>query len=229
MTARRRTLEASAAQERVIAALLVTGEAHVAGRLQRCMDAMTTRRHVAGWPWTCRSAGCAWCGTSLAHRWWAGLRRWIDHDGAPVSLAVLPLRRRPGDLRAAVARLRRACRDVRDRTARRNRRWREVAVAGMAAGDGTALLLIRHEGISRAEVGEVLRGRWPVAPIGDVGAVPPSWTFAVEDAAELARARRGVEPLRIVVLAQRAANTGERRRTDTDNLAEPFAPMPVTF
>jgi len=230
MTARHRTSDVSAAQERVIAALLATTTSMpVADRLRKCMQARLHRRGGTGWPWTCRSAGCAWCRGPLIGRWWAGLRRWITHDGAAVSLAVLPLHHRPGGLHAAVTRLRRACGDVRDRRAQKNRRWRDVAVAGMANGDGAALLLIRHVDIDRAEIAEVLHGRWPGSVVGDVGEASPTRPFAVEDAAELARARRGVEPLRIVVLAQRAANTGERRRTAADEPAEPIAPMPITF
>jgi hypothetical protein len=78
---------------------------------------------------------------------------------APVSLVILPLTHRSGGLRSIVARMGRACRDVRDRAARRRGRWRGVAIAGMASGDGAALLLIRHAGLTRAEVAEVLRGR----------------------------------------------------------------------
>ncbi len=164
MTAHRRTLETRAAQERVIATLCAASDRHAADRLARCMQARIGRRQGDGWPWTCRSAGCAWCGSALARRWWRGLVRWATVDGASVSLAILPLSRRPGDLHAAVVRLRRACRDVRDRAARRDRRWCDVAVAGVADGDGTVPLLIRHAGINRAEIAEACasggRTRW---------------------------------------------------------------------
>ncbi len=99
----------------------------------------------------------------------------------------------------------------------------------MADGDGTALLLIRHEGIDQAGIAEVLRWRWPGSVVGPVGAESPSWTFTAEDAAELARTRRGVGHLRTVVLAQCAANTGERRRTAVHEPAVPFAPMPIAY
>lgn len=229
MTARRRTLEASAAQERVIAALLSTGDTQVAERLGRCMEAMTTRRHGAGWPWTCRSPGCAWCGISLARRWWKGVQHWVTHDGAQVSLAVLPLSPLPGDLRAAAARLRRSIRDLRDRAARRGVAWRGVAIGGMATGDGTAFVHVRHTGLARSEVAAVLRTRWPAAVITEVGASEPSWAMSVEDATELARARRGVEPLRIVVLAQRAADRSLRDGAVTRGTPTPFEPMPIAF
>jgi hypothetical protein len=54
-------------------------------------------------------------------------------------------------------------------------------------------------------VAAVLEARWTDASVGDVGAAEPSWQMATDDAAELARVHRGVEPLRIVVPPQRAA------------------------
>ena len=51
----------------------------------------------------------------------------------------------------------------------------------------------------------MLRRRWPDASIDDPGAALPSWIMSAENAAELARARRGAEPLRVVVAAQRGA------------------------
>jgi hypothetical protein len=75
-----------------------------------------------------------------------------------------------------------------------------VALAGMVTGNASALVLVRHSGIDRVEVADVLRGRWPELTISDLGSASPCWALSVEDAVELARARRGVEPLRIVVL-----------------------------
>ena len=99
----------------------------------------------------------------------------------------------------------------------------------MATGDDTAFVLVRHPGIARHEVAAVLGRRWPAAVVRKIGAAEPSWSMSVEDAAELARARRGVEPLRIVGLPQRAANTGERHSNTAHESAEPFAPMPIAF
>jgi flavin-binding protein dodecin len=95
----------------------------------------------------------------------------------------------------------------------------------MASADRTAVVLIRHPGIARAEVADVLIRRWPDAIIGDVGSLSPTWEFAIEDAVELARARRGVEPLRVVVLAQRASNVdvGAVERGPKP----PIEPMPI--
>ena len=70
----------------------------------------------------------------------------------------------------AVRRLRRGLRDVRDRMARRSRRWREVCCAGMAGGDGTALVMVSHEGVDRHEVEDVLRRRWPDVALKESGA-----------------------------------------------------------
>ena len=208
MTARTRMAEAFSAQAEAVAALLATGDTRAAARLRRCAEARAARRRGDGWPWTCRSAGCAWCRRALLLRWWRGLRSWVEQDGAPVSLAALPLGHEPGRLRAAVSRLRRACRDVRDRAARRSRRWRGVVMAGMATAQGIALVLVGHAGVARAEVVRALSGRWPGAAVGDPAAALPSWIMSAEDAAELARARRGAEPLRVVVAAQRGARSG---------------------
>ena len=66
--------------------------------------------------------------------------------GATASLAILSIER------DGVPRLRRGLRDVRDRMVRRSRRWCNVCFAGMAGGDGTALVLVSHEGLDRYEV-----------------------------------------------------------------------------
>ena len=100
-----------------------------------------------------------------------------------------------------------------------------MAIAGMAAGDGTAWLLIRHPGIARVEIADALRKRWPSAVVCDAGTMEPCWTLAVEDALELARARRGVEPLRVVVLGQRTEDTHSDRRATVPLRA--VEPMPV--
>lgn len=80
----------------------------------------------------------------------------------------------------------------------------------MTSANGAALLLIRHPALTRAEVADVLRRRWPDLTFSNVGTVPPTWEMTVEDAVELACARRGVEPLRVVVLPQRASLTDGR-------------------
>jgi hypothetical protein len=164
----------------------------------------------------------------MIRRWWYGLRQWIEHDGSPVVLVRLPLMRRDTGLGATVARLRRALRDVRDRTARLQQRWRTVAMAGMASGNGTALLMIRHPGIARREITGALRRRWPEIDASNVGLVEPSSAMPTDDVVELALARRGVEPLRIVVLPQRCSAIPSSERGGISRAFE-AAPMPWTF
>jgi hypothetical protein len=153
------------------------------------------------------------------------MHRWIAHEGVPVSFTILPLGFKPAGLRVSTAGARRALRDIRDRTARRDGSWRSVALAGMAAGHGELAVLVWHEGISRAEVAEGLRRRWPGAILSDIGSLPLSWDFLIEDAVELARARRGVEPLRIVVLPERQC--GSDVYCDTNSRLSAIEPMPV--
>ena len=102
----------------------------------------------------------------------------------------------------AVRRLRRGLRDVRDRMARRRDRWRDVGFAGMAGGDGMALVLVTHDGVDRREVEAVLRRRWPDVVVKELEQEEPTVAMTAEDAADLGRCRRGVEPLRIVVMPQ---------------------------
>ena len=103
-------------------------------------------------------------------------------------------------------------------------RWRGAAVAGMAAGGGTAMVLVGHTGIERAEVGPMLCRRRPGAVVGDLGEALPSWSMSAEDAAELAVARRGLEPLRSVVAARRVGlrhGVAERIRPAISSAIQP--------
>jgi hypothetical protein len=232
VTVQRRTIEAAAIQHAVIAALQSTGDLAVADRLERCMHARHGRRSDGGWPWTCRSAGCAWCGRTLLRKWWLGLSHWIVQDGAPVSLALVPLNRQRvnrqrGDVRRTVQRLRRSLRDLRDRSAQRDRRWRSVSIAGMAGGNGKAMIPMRHPpGLPRAELAMVLHRRWPGLPVGDVGDATPSWPMTVAEMAELARLRRGVEPLRVVLMEQRVRPGPVRCGPDGAGARRVLEPMP---
>ena len=70
-------------------------------------------------------------------------------------------------------------------------------------GDHTALVLISHQGVDRREVLDVLRRRWPDVVLKDLEQEEPAWAMTPDDAAELGRRRRGVEPLRIVVMPQK--------------------------
>ena len=65
--------------------------------------------------------------------------------------------------------------------ARRSRRWRD-RFAGMAGGDGTALVLISHEGVDRHEVEDVLRRRWPEVVVKSLEQEEPTVAMSSSDA-----------------------------------------------
>jgi hypothetical protein len=130
---------------------------------------------------------------------------------------IIPMDCSP-ELPDAVRRMRRGLRDVRDRMARRRRHWRDVGFAGMAGGDGTALVLVSHDGLDGGEVAAVLRRRWPDAVITALDDEEPTVAMSVSDAVDLGRCRRGVEPLRIVVMPQ------QHQQPITSLMVEP---MPV--
>jgi hypothetical protein len=190
-----------AAQQEVIVALTEAGEPDLADRLERCATARHERHGGDGWPYSCRSAACVWCRRPMIRGWWAGMCQWSAEATATSSLAIIPLHFSDG-LPDAVRRLRRALRDVRDRMVRRRQPWRDVGFAGMTGGDGTALVLVTHEGIDRHEVLDVLCRRWPDVVVKESDQEEPTWAMTAEDAADLGRCRRGVEPLRIVVMPQ---------------------------
>jgi hypothetical protein len=217
MTTRQQMKCAIAVQREVIAVLHAMGQTHAADRLRRCMAARQGRRSGGGWPRTCRSAGCAWCRSPLIRAWWSGMCNW----SAPTtsSLAIIPAHS-PAGLRQAVRRLRRGLRDVRDRMARRRRHWRGVCFAGMASGDGTVMVLVLHDGVGRHEVLEVLRRRWPEIVVKSLAGEAPRSAMTADNAADLARSRRGVEPLRLVIL---------RQRDQQPATSPPIEPMPVVI
>ena len=64
------------------------------------------------------------------------------------------------------------------------------------------MVMVSHEGIDRSEVQDVLQRRWPDVVIKKRGQEEPAWEMLPDDAAELGRCRRGVEPLRVVVMPQ---------------------------
>ena len=69
--------------------------------------------------------------------------------------------------------------------------------------DHRALIMVAHQGVDRREVLEVLGRRWPDVVVKGLEQEEPAWTMSVHDAAGLGSRRRGVEPLRIVVLSQK--------------------------
>ena len=104
-----------------------------------------------------------------------------------------------------------------------------VTAALLATGDGTAFVFVRHPDFARQEVAAILRKRWPTAAVLEVGALEPSWRMSTEDAAELARVRRGVEPLRIVVLPQQAADAVAPHLIGVNAAPMAVEPMPIHF
>jgi hypothetical protein len=72
----------------------------------------------------------------------------------------------------------------------------------MAGGDHTALVMISHEEIERCEVVDIVRQRWPDIMVKSLEREEPTVAMSPADAADLGRCRRGVEPLRIVIMPQ---------------------------
>ena len=64
--------------------------------------------------------------------------------------------------------------------------------------------MIRHDGVSRPELYDPMSNRWPDLVLQDVADEQPSWELTSQDAADLGMRRRGIEPLRIAVMTQRA-------------------------
>ena len=184
---------AEAHQTQVIAILRDHGEHDLANRLERCQEARQHRD--AGWPaYRCGTAGCLACRRRLIRTWWRGFIRWCE--GTPTSIAMIPL---DDDRLTAIRKLRKGLRDIRDRHAREDWRSSGVAYAGFLSGD-EAMVLVQHPGLRRAHVGAALGRRWPGMVVGEVGEVVPGWKMPVEDVVRLAQARRGVEPIRVMVM-----------------------------
>ena len=200
MTTQREMEMAYKAQQQVIVALRSIGEPDLADRLAGCMTARRERHYGDGWPRTCRSAACVWCRRAMIRGWWNGMCQW-SAEAATSSLAIIPVYS-PEGLHSAVRRLRRGLRDVRDRIARHRRSWREVCVAGMTGGDGRVLAMITHEGIDRREVQDALHRRLPDLVMKSLEQEAPTVAMTAEDAADLGRCRRGIEPLRVVIMPQ---------------------------
>jgi hypothetical protein len=76
------------------------------------------------------------------------------------------------------------------------------ASSAWGGGDHTALVMITHEGIDRQEAQNVLCRRWPDVLVKELEQEEPAWAMTAQDAAALGRCRRGVEPLRVVVMPQ---------------------------
>jgi hypothetical protein len=90
----------------------------------------------------------------------------------------------------------------------------------MTGGDHRALILVSHQGVDRRELQDALRPRWPDITLKDSEDEEPSWEMTTDDAADLGMRRRGVEPLRIVIMPQQIM------RVRVTPVIE-IAPMPV--
>jgi hypothetical protein len=97
-----------------------------------------------------------------------------------------------------------------------------VSYAGLMGGDHKALVLISHQGVDRREVQDVLCGRWPDAVVKDLAQEEPAWVMTAYDAADLGSRRRGVEPLRVLVMPQKITRVAVAP-------APVIGPMPVVI
>jgi hypothetical protein len=124
-------------------------------------------------------------------------------EAATSSLGIIPMNPLEG-LHNAVLRL---WRDVRDRTARCRNRWRDVSFFGMASGDHTALVMVTHDGVDRSESLDTLRRRCPDVVVKTLEQEQPAVAMSPADAADRGRHRRGVEPMRIVVMPSKLSRS----------------------
>ena len=99
-----------------------------------------------------------------------------------------------------------------------------MAFAGMIGGDHRALVMISHQGVDRREVQDALRPRWPDVILKDFGDEEPAWEMSTDDAANLGARRRGVEPLRIVIMPQQIVRATVATAPEIE-----IAPMPVVI
>jgi hypothetical protein len=203
---------AESTQAEVIATLLLEGEDDLAWRMARCQSARLWRG--SGWLWRCHSAGCWSCRRTMMRVWWRGISEWAGQDALLISLPL------GDDPIAAMRRIRRGLRDVRDRAARRHLKWRSVSIGGMVR-DGLALVLVSHPEIAVTEVLAVLRRRWPEAAI--IADDDLTWSMTVDTAVALALRRRGVEPLRAIIMPQ------ADRSEPTTRTSGHLEPMPMLF
>ena len=193
-------LAAERRQAMVIAALVEQGDNVAAGRLVQCQAARFWR--TARWPRSCRSGGCWACRRALLGVWWTAIIHWAGTDA---SMVVIP------NSKGSEA-LRRSMRDWRDQRARRCRSWRDVAFAGFAGTDH-AVLMVVHPGVDLLEVQANLERRWRGAVVRASTAACPTVSLSLEDEIRLATRRRGIQPMRIMVMPQRRAP-----RTHADDL-----------
>ena len=79
-----------------------------------------------------------------------------------------------------------------------------LSVSGLMGGDHKARVMISHQGVDHRAVLHVLGRRWPNVVLKEFERKEPAWGMSADDAADLGSHRRGVEPLRVVVMPQKA-------------------------
>jgi len=185
----------------VILRLQMTESSELTHRIVRC-QLMRRERGGAGhdgWPWRCRSGGCYACRRARVRSALAAATEWAAESGVAHSLIQIPMDHVDGEIRLAVRRLRREVRRLRDRLAVRDSLWQRVEIGGIA-NSSTMDLLALHASMPRAQVAHRFSVRWPGARVTPLES---NWSadgfMSCEDAAALARARRGIEPLRLYV------------------------------
>ena len=188
-------------QDEVIVGLRAIGEESIADRLERCQQARRTRQ-PGQWPWRCGSAGCWACRRTTIRTWWRGFLQWLS--GPDVSLVTIPLPVTT-DLISTIRKGRKSLRDVRDRAARTDERWSAMAIAGMLSGNHL-VIVVQHAGIERDALWAMLEQRWPMVSVRRVETIDPRSEFSVEQIVRIARLKRGIEPIRVIVPAQVRAN-----------------------
>ena len=67
---------------------------------------------------------------------------------------------------------------------------------------GTARVMILHDDMDQDEVWDALRRRWPAVVAKRLAQEMPPHNMLAVDAAQLGQCRRGIEPLRIVIMPQ---------------------------
>ena len=224
MTTRAEMAEMSAQNAKTGLVLNAIGTPRALRAASALRECPSERKPARGrWPSVCGRAGRARCSKPLLGGWPAGLARWASMQRGLTTFAF-PLDHQPGEIRTAVRVARRALRDLRDRRGRGDygRLWRGVWCNGVVGASGLRLHVV-HAGLSSADVLALLQRRWPAARIVPVDD-PVPMAFGAEDAAALALAHRGAEPLRVSLMPQ-----GSRRVSS--KMAVPIAlePMPCIF
>lgn len=200
-------LMAEAQQSLVISDLKQSGDRHVAFRLAQCQAERRPRQ--PGWPFRCGSAGCHACRRTMLLSWWRRLTHWVGQTSSSFVSIVIS----GSDVFAFIRRIRKSLRDTRDRAARHKCVWGAVRIGGLVIGN-RLFVIVHHEGIPREEVACMFQRQrcWHDPVWSDVqNNFEPSAHLSVEHAANLARRRRGLEPVRIIVFPQRGASVYQER------------------